>query len=232
MVRSGPGATSHARSPPASHDRSPLTDHDVERFNRWASTYDSHYLQRLVFEPVQKTLLDMAKAEVPNPKAILDVGCGTGRLLTSAEKQFPGVALEGVDAAVGMVRHAQAVLPAGSRIRFQQATAEKLPFGDAQFDLVFSTMTFHHWADQRRGIAEVARVLTPGGRWLLADFIATGAMRWVFRIVRPKRFHELAQFRSMLEPAKLACVTHKAVLGLRGQVSVLSIRRSALPVQS
>ena len=198
---------------------------DVERFNRWASTYDRHRLQRWVFEPVQKTLLDLAATEVPHPKAILDVGCGTGRLLTSAEKRFPGAALEGVDAAIEMVKHAQAVLPAGSRIRYQQATAEKLPFRDEQFDLVFSTMTFHHWADQQKGISEVARVLKPGGRWLLADFIATGAMRWVFRIVRTRRFHEVGKIKSMLGPANLAYVTQRGVPGLRGQVSVVVVGR-------
>ena len=199
--------------------------HDVERFNRWASTYDRHPLQRMVFEPIQKTLLDLAVSEVPGAKAILDVGCGTGRLLASTEKRFPGAALEGVDAAIEMVKHAQAVLSIGSRIRFQQAAAEKLPFRDEQFDLVFSTMTFHHWADQRQGIAEVARVLGPRGRWLLADFIATGPMRWVFKIVRPRRFHEVGEIRAMLAPAGLALVRGRRVRGLWGQVSVLVIRR-------
>lgn len=199
--------------------------HDVERFNRWAATYDRHRLQRWVFEPVQKTLLDLAASEVPHPKAILDVGCGTGRLLTTAANRFPGAALEGVDAAIEMVKHAQAVLPAGSRIRFQQGIAEKLPFREEQFDLVFSTMTFHHWTDQRKGMSEVARVLKPGGRWLVADFIATGAMRWVFRVVRTRRFHEMARIKSMLEPAGLEYVTHRAVPGLRGQVSVVVVGR-------
>lgn len=204
--------------------------HDVERFDRWAATYDRHYLQRFVFEPVQKTLLDMAKAEVPTPKAILDVGCGTGRLLTSAEKQFPGAALEGVDASVGMVRHAQAVLPAGSRIRFQQATAEKLPFRDAQFDLVFSTMTFHHWTDREQGVAEVARVLTPGGRWLLADFVPSGFMRYVRRLLRMGRFPERAHLVATLEQAGMQIVAERQVPRLRGQVPVVAIRRSALSV--
>jgi len=131
---------------------------DVDRFNRWAATYDRHVLQRLVFEPVQRTLLEMAAVEVPKPGAILDVGCGTGRLLRAAEPMFPLARLEGVDAAAEMIRYARAGLPAGSRITFAQATAERLPFPDGVFDLVFSTMTYHHWADQRQGIVEVARV--------------------------------------------------------------------------
>src|SRR5207253_2980027 len=200
-----------------------MSEHDVERFNRWAAGYDRHFLQKLIFEPVQQTILEVAQSEVPNAEAILDVGCGTGRLLIAAEPRFPDARLEGVDAAVEMVKHAQGMLPAASRITVRQATAEKLPFPDGQFDLVFSTMTFHHWSDQQKGISEVARVLTPGGRWLLADFIATGAMRWVFRIVRPKRFHEMAKLRALLAPARLAIATSKTVPGLRGQVAVLAI---------
>lgn len=199
---------------------------DVERFNRWAGSYDRHYLQRLVFEPVQQTLLELATAELPRPVAILDVGCGTGRLLRSAEERFPNVALEGVDAAIEMVKHAQAVNPARSRIRFQQATAEKLPFSAEQFDLVFSTMTFHHWDDQRRGIAEVARVLKPGGRWLLADFVAAGLMRYIRRLLRLRQFPERSELDAMLATAGLRVVAERRVRGLRGQVPVLAIGQS------
>lgn len=196
---------------------------DVERFSKWAPTYDRHHLQRIVFEPVQRTVLDLAAAEVSRPQAILDVGCGTGRLLRAAQERFPGTRLEGVDAAEGMIDQARSSLGPDSKIHFQQATAEQLPFGDREFDLVFSTMTFHHWADQRQGIAEIARVLTPGGRWLLADFVATGPMRFVFAVVRQKRFHERGRIDALLAPAKLRVIAERRVPGLWGQVSVLAI---------
>ena len=200
---------------------------NVDRFDRWSGSYERHYLQRLVFEPVQAAVLELAAAEVPQPAAILAVGCGTGRLLRSAEQRFPSAALEGIDAAAGMVRHAQAVLPARSRIRFQVATAERLPFANGQFDLVFSTMTFHHWDDQRGSISEVARVLKPGGRWLLADFVADGFMRYVRRALRLKQFPERGQLEAMLRPAGLRVMDERKVRGLRGQVPVLAIGRSS-----
>jgi ubiquinone/menaquinone biosynthesis C-methylase UbiE len=200
-----------------------LSDHDVDRFNRWAATYDRHYLQRIVFAPVQKTVLELAASEVPRPAAILDIGSGTGRLLQAAESLFPDATLQGVDAAAEMVKQAEASLGEGSRIKFRLATAEQLQFRDGQFDLVFSTMTFHHWADQATAISEVSRVLAPGGRWLLADFIATGPMRWFFLLTRPKRFHEMADVRSMLEPARLTVTAHKAVPRLWGQITALAI---------
>lgn len=199
---------------------------DVDRFNRWSGNYERHYLQRLVFEPVQEAVLDLAAAEVPKPGAILDVGCGTGRLLRAAEQRFPTAALEGVDAALGMIKHAQAVLPARSRIRFRQATAEKLPFAAGQFDLVFSTMTFHHWDDQRGAMVEIGRVLKPGGRWLLADFVVEGFMRYVRRVLRLRQFPERVQLDLMLRDAGMHVVAVKKVRGLRGQVPVLAIGRS------
>ncbi len=198
-------------------------DRDVDRFGAWAETYDRHWLQRSIFAPVQKTVMEMAAREVPRPVAILDVGCGTGRLLRFAESRFPEARLVGVDAALGMVKQAEASRPPGSEARFQQSHAEDLPFGDAEFDLVFSTLTFHHWHDQARGIAEVARVLAPGGRWLLADFIPTGPIRFARRLFLLTRFRERPELAAMLLPAGLAIVAELQVPRLGGQVPVLAI---------
>lgn len=197
--------------------------HDVDRFNRWAKTYDRHYLQRRVFEPVHKTILQLAVREVARPAAILDVGCGTGILLKEAQLRFPSAELFGIDAAIEMVRVAEASLPAGSPIHFQEALAEELPFSDGRFDLVFSTMTFHHWADQGKGIAEVARVLAPGGRWLLAEFIPAGALAFVRRVLRLRQFPERPQLEAALGHEGLRVVFELRAPGLGGQVSVLAI---------
>src|SRR5689334_24983674 len=113
---------------------------DVGRFDEWASGYERHWMQRVVFEPIQSTLLDLAASQAPEPASILDVGYGTGRLLRTASLRFPTARLEGVDAAPHMVEQAIALLPPGAPIHFQQATAEALPFADGRFDLVFSTM--------------------------------------------------------------------------------------------
>lgn len=196
--------------------------HDVDRFNRWASTYDRHWMQRIIFNPIQRTVLELAAEQVGSPGAILDVGCGTGRLLKSAGTRFPGARLVGVDAAIEMVKHAQSSSPSGS-IQFQQATAEDLPFPNASFDLVFSTMTFHHWQNQGRGAAEAARVLTPGGRWLLADFVASGIMKPVRRLLRLHQFPDSAHLQGMLSDAGLKIVKEQRVSGLGGQVVVMAI---------
>src|SRR5712691_8244461 len=189
------------RSEPMAHG------HDVDRFNRWATTYDRNWMQRIIFDPIQRTVMHVGPDQVGSPGAILDVGCGTGRLLKSAKVRFPAARLVGVDAAAEMVKYAQSSTPDGT-IEFQQATAEQLPFPNASFDLVFSTMTFHHWQDQARGAAEVARVLTPGGRWLLADFVASGFMKPV---------------HAMLADTGVKVVKEQRVSRLGGQVAVIVI---------
>jgi ubiquinone/menaquinone biosynthesis C-methylase UbiE len=196
--------------------------HDVDRFNRWAHDYDKHWMQRTIFVPVQKTVLKLAAEQVPQPAAILDVGCGTGKLLGLAHGRFPGAKLAGIDAAIEMVKQAQASNPEGT-IGFQQGMAEELPFPDDSFDLVFSTMTFHHWNDQGRGIAEIARVLTPRGRWLLAEFVATGFVGLMRRVLRLHQFPERTKLRRSLLASGLEVVAEQRVQGLGGQVAVMAI---------
>ena len=196
---------------------------DVGRFDEWAPSYERHWMQRLVFEPIQKTLLDLAAAQVPRPSSILDVGCGTGKLLRASATRFPGARLEGVDAAPQMVRTAIHLLPPGSSIHVQEATAEALPFADGQFDLVFSTMTFHHWADQNKGVSEVARVLSPSGRWLLADFIGQGLVRRVTQLLRLHRFLDRSRLDNLLAPNGLTVVAEKPAGWLGKSVPVVAI---------
>jgi ubiquinone/menaquinone biosynthesis C-methylase UbiE len=196
--------------------------HDVDRFNRWATSYDRHWMQRIIFNPIQRAVLEVAEEQVGRPGAILDVGCGTGKLLKSARSRFPDARLVGVDAAEEMVKYAQATSPAGT-IEFRQAMAEELPFPNGSFDLVFSTMTFHHWQDQARGAAEVARVLTPGGRWLLADFVASGFMKPLRALLKIHQFPDRAHLQAMLADAGVKVVKVQRVSRLGGQVAVIVI---------
>jgi ubiquinone/menaquinone biosynthesis C-methylase UbiE len=101
---------------------------------------------------------------------VLDVGCGTGYLLARLAAGLPeAVELEGLDPAQSMVEVAKSRAINDRRLRFQAGIAESLPFPDGSFDLVVTTTSFDHWADQRAGLAECARVLAPDGYFVLAD---------------------------------------------------------------
>ena len=135
------------------------------RFDRWSSSYDDSWLQRLYFDRIHTAVLSLA-AEGQEPGVVLDVGCGTGRLLRDAGERWPGATLIGVDPAPGMISEAK---QRSAGATFLVAAAEDLPLGDASVDLAVSTISFHHWPKKLEGLKEIARVLRPGGRLLLAD---------------------------------------------------------------
>jgi ubiquinone/menaquinone biosynthesis C-methylase UbiE len=125
--------------------------------------------------------VDLAMSLGPAPRRVLDVGCGTGVLLRELSRRLPQASeLTGVDAAAAMIEAASAggeTAPAPgrqpeARLRYLHGRAERLPFDDASFDLVISTTSFDHWADQRAGLAECHRVLVPGGRLVLTDLFS------------------------------------------------------------
>jgi SAM-dependent methyltransferase len=139
------------------------------RFDRWASTYEASPLQPALFAPVHQTALQLAQQFLPGARRVLDVGCGTGRLLRQARRRYRPAELVGVDLARGMLAEAMAATTTELRIHYLHAGAERLPFTDEVFDLVFATMSMRHWTDLAAGIAEIGRVLTRGGVLVLAD---------------------------------------------------------------
>lgn len=130
---------------------------------------------------IERTV-DIALAAVPSPRRVLDVGCGPGALLRLLAVRAPRTeALVGIDAAADVVRAAAAARGLDPRIRYGNAFAEHLPFADGGFDLVLSTTSFDLWHDQRQGLAECARMLTPGGTLVLSDLFSPllGPSAWL-----------------------------------------------------
>jgi ubiquinone/menaquinone biosynthesis C-methylase UbiE len=80
--------------------------------------------------------------------------------------------LVGMDPAPSMLRTAAAAADIDPRISFRGGVAEDLPFPDDEFDLLVSTTSFDHWANQSRGLAECARVLRPGAPLVLCDLFS------------------------------------------------------------
>jgi ubiquinone/menaquinone biosynthesis C-methylase UbiE len=146
-------------------------DRDVAAFGRRARRYDQGWRGELHHQIADRTA-GLARACVPAPRRVLDIGCGTGYLLGVLAAHAPQAeCLAGIDAAPEMIEVARGTATDG-RLRFVVGAAERLPWPDATFDLVVSTTSFDHWADQQRGLAECARVLAPGGCLVLADLFS------------------------------------------------------------
>jgi ubiquinone/menaquinone biosynthesis C-methylase UbiE len=113
-------------------------------------------------------------ARIQPGDAALDVGCGAGTLAMEVARRVGRAGhVAGVDP--GTEQIACARTKAARRhvpIEFQIGVIEQLPFPDQSFDVVLSTLMMHHLPNslKRQGLAEIARVLKPGGRLVIADF--------------------------------------------------------------
>lgn len=105
---------------------------------------------------------------------LLDVGCGTATLLILAKSQHPTSRVVGIDPDKKILRIARKKTSNGYGLDIEliKAGAEQLPFEDGSFDVVVSSLVFHHLPTdiKKQALREIYRVLKPNGRLLLADF--------------------------------------------------------------
>ncbi len=103
---------------------------------------------------------------------IIDVGCGFGSLCAVVAEEIPGSEIIGVDSSVSMLGYANERLTGQSvksRVRFQRANVEKMPFEDDSFDVVFN-VNMVHWVDKPLSMLnEIQRILKPEGYLFVKD---------------------------------------------------------------
>lgn len=169
-------------------------------FDRQADSYDtgsySHHARELY--PVM-----LAQAAGIPHKSVLDLGCGTGELLSQVLGRWPETACAGLDLSERMLEVARRKLK--GRAELVQGDAAALPFGDGRFDLVLCTDSFHHYPQPERVVEEVFRVLQPGGVFLLADTTAPAGLRGLTNLLLPYgsggdvRLYGPGEMRALLE---------------------------------
>ena len=145
-------------------------------FDRWSATYDRPGLQLFTYRPIHDAVL--ARIDGLEPSMVVDLGCGTGQLTQRLIRGFPDANIVGVDLSDGMLTEAAVRLrqDGGDDQPLVRADALQLPFAPSSIDLVVCTESFHWYPDQTAALAELARVLNPGGRLLIASIATvTGA---------------------------------------------------------
>jgi ubiquinone/menaquinone biosynthesis C-methylase UbiE len=135
----------------------------AEDFNRVARMPQMRLLRRYV---VRRAVALAQRGEA------VDLGCGPGHLVIKLAQMAPELRMTGIDLSDEMLAEAEAYARQsglGERISFRKGDAQQLPFPDGFLDLVVSTLSLHHWSDPVGVLDEVARVLAPGGAFLIFD---------------------------------------------------------------
>ncbi|HEV2813031.1 MAG TPA: methyltransferase domain-containing protein [Solirubrobacteraceae bacterium] len=140
------------------------------RFNRLTPLFDVAAGVFVRDRAIKRRVLE--RAALTGGEDVLDVGCGTGTLAIAAARTAPGVRITGLDADPAILARARRkARAAGVDIAFDEAMATAPAYPDAAFDVVLSTLFFHHLPDdgKREAAAELVRVLRPGGRLVVGD---------------------------------------------------------------
>jgi ubiquinone/menaquinone biosynthesis C-methylase UbiE len=127
----------------------------------------------LLFRSRYRAIAETIAVEVPAGSRLLDVGCGPGEVLVRLAALAPAIESKGLDVDAAMIGRARAkaarARTGASGPLFVVADVASMPFRDASFDVVVSSYAVHHWPDRHAGLAEVMRVLKPGGRAIVWD---------------------------------------------------------------
>lgn len=150
-----------------------------QQYDRWARVYD------LIWQRYTDQTLAVleAAAQIAPGEHVLDVGCGTGAFearlvdmpvvgtpLAKPGRTGAGATLVGVDVSPKMLARARYKLRRAPNVVFHEGDAHALPFPDAHFDVVVSASTFHYHERPQVVLAEMRRVIRPGGRVVILDW--------------------------------------------------------------
>ncbi|HZT87169.1 MAG TPA: class I SAM-dependent methyltransferase [Stellaceae bacterium] len=175
-----------------------LSDASAERYDHQVEVLfggAAAAMRRQALVPLRQALAGRKRAK------LLDAACGTGEFLREVKRNYPRLAVTGLDLSAPYLAVARRRLREWSRVELLEGQAEAMPFGDAEFDVVTCVYLFHELPPRARRavVAEIARVLKPGGVVIFVDSLQTGdepdydvMLEWF-----PFAFHE-PYFRSYL----------------------------------
>lgn len=160
----------------------------------------------------QRKILNYAK--IKEGESILDIGCGSGGLLILMKTLHPGSKIVGTDPDKKILKVAkQKIVDKNLDVELVQAWGEKLPFNDASFDVVISSLTFHHLPldAKKQALKEIYRVLKTNGRFLLADIGKPDSLFWKIKFLfDPERLLSTGEYMKDNLQGKLPTLVKEA----------------------
>jgi ubiquinone/menaquinone biosynthesis C-methylase UbiE len=155
-----------------------LSDASAERYDHQVEVLfggGAAAMRRQALVPLHRELACFLGDRAGAPR-LLDIGCGTGSFLRAVKTNWPRLYVTGLDLSPHYLAVARRALAPWSRTRLVHGMAEKMPFANGEFDIATSIYLFHELPPRIRRdvIAEMRRVLRPGGTLILVDSLQTG----------------------------------------------------------
>lgn len=181
---------------------------------RWAGYYDFTVNLMTLGHAGRMRSMTIEHALIKPGDSVLDVGCGTGEVTLRAKLRAGNGSVYGIDPAPEMIAVARKKATRRNLdIDFRVGVIEALPFPDSSLDVVTSSLMMHHLPDELkgRGLMEIYRVLKPGGRLLIADFMrpTSSFVNHLFLLVTHHRGlkYGVQDLRKLLQDAGFSDVT-------------------------
>lgn len=165
-----------------------------------AHQYDGQPYRQKAVDPDLLAFLAQRKKPL-SEISILDMGCGTGNQLAVHRPILPAAMLVGLDLFHGMLRQA---VPKSNQVHWVRGDNAAPPFPDRSFDVISNQFSFHHVRDQHAMIYAVARLLRPGGLFIMDNICPRRMPDWVYYRYFPDAYPvDLRDFMPVPELAAL-----------------------------
>ncbi len=187
-----------------------------QKWDKWSESLDGKGWKYEFLRRAQAAVISLliVKEEIH----LLDIGCGTGWALGNAAERFGdrGV-FYGVDLSEKMIEKAKKNHKGRNNFHFVAANAESIPLESGFFDYIICTNSFHHYLNPDKALAEMRRLLVPGGRVYILDPTADA---WFLKVIDKVvgffesahvRMYNTVEFQSMYQQAGLKYVRRAEV---------------------
>ena len=182
-----------------------------QEFNQWAQAGRGDEMEDHHSDITEQTI---ALMDLQPGDRILDLGCGTGW----ASRRLACIATSGevvgIDVADEMLRRAEQASAGIGNVRYLWGSAEKIPAEDNHFTKILSVESFYYYADQRKALDELRRVMAPGGKlFILINLYKDNhySLRWVSELQVPVQVRSESEYIALLQQCRFTQVEARRI---------------------
>ncbi len=156
-----------------------------ERFGRFATSFYDVIAWRMLKKLYNFTLNEMDSL---NPETVLDIGAGPGKLTIMVAKKFPKAKIYAIDPSKYMVeKEKNNFKKAGIDATCAMGSSRNIPF-DNNFDLIFTSLSLHHWKEKEKGFEIILKKLNLNGNLIIVEFLND-----YYTSITPQKKHSLSK---------------------------------------